>query len=161
VVTATSPRIVGFARAAALPERFAQLRVPLRWPVTPSETAANEDGSKLERLLESYLAISRPSGGSGSGGGIGRGRGEHPEIEALTEAYGTSGHEGAIRDMVVNQLDPHIQKKVTTDAAGNLVLHLGDERKSKETPRIAFVAHMDEIGYEVKKIDDDGRLQVD
>ena len=30
-----------------------------------------------------------------------------------------------------------------------------------KTPRIAFVAHMDEIGYEVKKIEDDGRLQVE
>ena len=39
-VTVTPPRIVGFARAAALPERFAQLGVPLRWPVTPAETAA-------------------------------------------------------------------------------------------------------------------------
>jgi putative aminopeptidase FrvX len=159
VVTATPPRIVGFARAAALPERFAQLGVALRWPVTPAETAANEDGWRLERLLESYLEISKPPGGSA--GGIGSGGGEHHDIVALTEAYGASGHESAIRDMIVNQLDPRMQKKVTTDAAGNLVLHLGDERKNKETPRIVFVAHMDEIGYEVKKIDDDGRLQVD
>ena len=159
VIPATPPRIVGFARAAALPERFAQLGVPLRWPVTPAETAANEDSSRLERLLESYLEISKPSGGSA--GGIGSGGGGHNDIEALTEAYGASGHEGAIRDVVIHRLDPRAQKKVTTDAAGNLVLHLGDERKNKETPRIAFVAHMDEIGYEVKKIEDDGRMQVD
>src|SRR5215472_8375068 len=88
IVTATPPRILGFARAAALPERFAQLGVPLRWPVTPAETAANEDGWRLERLLESYLEISKPSAGSGSGGGIGSGGGERHDIEALTEAYG-------------------------------------------------------------------------
>jgi putative aminopeptidase FrvX len=63
--------------------------------------------------------------------------------------------------MVVNQLDPRMQKRVTIDSAGNLVLHLGDEKTNKETPRIAFAAHMDEIGYEVKKIEDDGRMQVD
>ncbi len=48
-----------------------------------------------------------------------------------------------------------------TDAAGNLVLHVGDGKRDEKTPRIAFVAHMDEIGYEVKKIEDDGRLQVE
>jgi putative aminopeptidase FrvX len=38
---------------------------------------------------------------------------------------------------------------------------MGDGKSDEKTPRIAFVAHMDEIGYEVKKIEDDGRLQVD
>jgi putative aminopeptidase FrvX len=47
-----------------------------------------------------------------------------------------------------------------TDAAGNLVLHVGDGKKVAKTSRIAFVAHLDEIGYDVKMIEDDGRLQV-
>src|SRR5208283_1837974 len=43
----------------------------------------------------------------------------------------------------------------------NLVLRVGDGKKDAKTRGIAFVAHMDEIGYEVKKIEDDGRLQVE
>src|SRR5207253_1096121 len=43
---------------------------------------------------------------------------------------------------------------------GNLILHLGDRKPDAKSPRIAFVAHMDEIGYEVKKIENDGRLLV-
>jgi len=62
---------------------------------------------------------------------------------------------------VLNRLPTWAQAKTTTDAAGNLVLHLGDGKADGKTPRIAIVAHMDEIGYEVKKIEDDGRLQVD
>jgi putative aminopeptidase len=75
----------------------------------------------------------------------------------LTEAYGASGHEQAVRKVLVDRLPGWAQKKVTTDAAGNLLLHIGTESQS----RIAFVAHMDEIGYQVKKIEDDGRLQVE
>jgi len=157
-IVTTTPRIVGFARAATLPERFAELGVPVRWPVTPAETAANEDVSRLERFLESYLEIAKSSGGMG--GGLGAGHGVSV-IEALTEAYGASGHEGAVREKVKELLPEWARNKTTTDAAGNLLLHLGGGKKDEKTPTIAFVAHMDEIGYEVKKIEDDGRLQVD
>jgi putative aminopeptidase FrvX len=159
VVTATSPRIVGFGRAAALPERFAQLGVPLRWPVTPAETAQFEDAARLRRILETYLEVPKSAARESQGGSdVGD---HHSVIQQLTEAYGASGHEGAVREKVKALLPEWARNKVTTDAAGNLVLHLGDENKNEKTPRIAFVAHTDEIGYEVKKIDDDGRLQVD
>ncbi len=76
-------------------------------------------------------------------------------------AYGASRHEEAVGQVVLNRLDPRLRSKVTLDAGGNLVLHFGDGKKDAKTPRIAIVAHMDEIGYEVKKIEDDGRLQVE
>jgi putative aminopeptidase FrvX len=82
-------------------------------------------------------------------------------LQALVVAYGASRHEEAVRQVVLNRLDPRLRSKVTRDAGGNLVLHLGDGKKDAKTPRIAIVAHMDEIGYEVKQIEDDGRLQVE
>jgi putative aminopeptidase FrvX len=82
-------------------------------------------------------------------------------IRALTEAHGASGHETAVREEVKKLLPKWAQEKATTDAAGNLVLHAGDGKGDAKAPRIAFVAHMDEIGYEVKKIEDDGRLAVE
>ena len=82
-------------------------------------------------------------------------------LAALTEVYGASGHEGAVREEVKKLLPEWARKEADTDAAGNLVLHLGDAKGRTNTKKIAIVAHMDEIGYEVKKIEDDGRLLVD
>jgi putative aminopeptidase len=158
VLAAAPPRMVSYARGASLPQRFAQLGVPILWSVTPAETVALQDGENLQRILELYLGIAKSTGGTG--GGIGGGH-EKTAIEALTETYGASGHEEAVRKTVLNRLPTWAQGKTTTDAGGNLVLHLGDAKADGKAPRIVIVAHMDEIGYEVKKIEDDGRLQVD
>ena len=154
-VNAAPPRISGYAKANALPERFAQLAIPTLWPVTPGESISWVDRGNLERLLEAYLQISRPR--SGLGGGEGGGH-EQSNLEALVQVYGASGHEENVRKVVLNRLDPRLQKQVQTDAAGNLTLHLG--LLDGKARHIAFVAHMDEIGYEVKKVEDDGRLLV-
>jgi putative aminopeptidase FrvX len=157
-IIALPPRIAGYVKGASLPKQLVEVSMPLLWPVTPSEIASANDVGAMERLLEAYLEIPKSSAGMGGGAGGGS---ERNDIEALTEAYGASGHEEAVRKVLVNRLPHWAQKRVTTDAAGNLVLHVGDEKKSDKTERIAFVAHMDEIGYEVRKIEDDGRLQVD
>ena len=156
VVNAAAPRIAGYAKSATLPENFVELGVPELWPVTPAETVARGDAERLERLLSVYLeVVSSPIGG-GEGGSMGGGV---SVIRALTEAHGASGHETAVREEVKKLLPKWAQEKATTDAAGNLVLHVGN--RDATAPRIAFVAHMDEIGYEVKKIEDDGRLAVE
>ncbi|HEX8882438.1 MAG TPA: M20/M25/M40 family metallo-hydrolase [Candidatus Acidoferrum sp.] len=154
-VNASLPRMAGYAKPNEFPERFAQLGIPTLWPVTPAESISLNDRGNLERLLEAYLQISRSAAGLGGGEGGGH---EQSDIEALVKAYGASGHEENVRKVVLNRLDPRLQKEAETDAAGNLILHLGEHQG--KSPRIAFVAHMDEIGYEVKKIEDDGRLLV-
>jgi putative aminopeptidase FrvX len=158
VVASKGPQIPGYVKGASVPVRWVELGVPTLWPVTPGEYVARNDVGQLQRLLEAYLEIPKPAGGVGDGSGGGH---EISTMEALIDAYGASGHEEAVRKVLVNRLDPRLQKMVQTDAAGNLVLHLGPGKKDEKTPRIAIVAHMDEIGYEVKKIEDDGRLQVD
>ena len=155
-VNASPPRMAGYAKPNALPERFAQLGIPTLWPVTSGEFISWNDSGNLERLLEAYLQIPKSTAGYGAGGS--RFGGEISAFQALVEAYGASGHEENVRKVVLNRLDPRIQKQVQTDPAGNLSLHLG-VLGGKER-HIAFVAHMDEIGYEVKKIEDDGRLLV-
>ena len=157
-MAAAAPRIGSYTKSAEVPERFLELGVPTLWPVTPAEYTSWEDADQVQRLLEAYLEVQRPS--SGVGGGIGGG-GSQSLLQALVVAYGASRHEEAVRQVVLNRLDPRLRSKVTLDAGGNLVLHLGDGKKDAKTPRIAIVAHMDEIGYEVKKIEDDGRLQVE
>ena len=162
LVIANPPRISGYAKASSFPERFVQLGVPDLWPVTPAESVATGDAEKLDDLIVQYVL--KPN--------------EErvvffenvepksplrklPLIGELTEAYGASGHEDVVREEVKRLLPEWARKKVATDAAGNLVLRVGDGKRDAKTPRIAFVAHMDEIGYEVKKIEDDGRLQLE
>jgi putative aminopeptidase len=157
-VGAAAPRIAGYTKSAELPERFVELGVPTLWPVTSSEYASWQDAGQVQRLLEAYLEIQRPSRGMGSES---IGGGSQSVLQELVEAYGASRHEEAVRQVVLNRLDPRLRSKVTLDAGGNLVLHLGGGKKDANTPRIAIVAHMDEIGYEVKKIEDDGRIQVE
>ena len=159
VGNAAPPRIVSYAKPRELPERFAELGVPTLWPVTPAEFVSWSDTGNLQRVLEAYLDIPKPTSGyveGGSGGGT-----TISTFQALVEAYGASGHEENVRKVVLNQLDPRLKRKVETDSAGNLILHLGDAKPGAKTPKIAFVAHMDEIGYQVKSIEPDGRLSVD
>jgi putative aminopeptidase FrvX len=158
---AEPPRIAGYAAPTSLPTRMAQLGVPTRFAVTPAETLSFRDIGVLENLLHSYITGKESS--KGNGGTIGGVCGDcgPPVVGILTNTYGASRHEEAVREKVKELLPEWARKKVTTDAAGNLVLHVGDESRNPKTSRIAFVAHMDEIGYEVTKIEDDGRLQVE
>src|SRR6267142_1841214 len=160
-VAAAPPRITGYAAATPLPARFAQLGVATLFAGTPIETMSNADVGKLEELLHWYVAGSERRAGVGGGRGGGCFDCGLPLLGILTQAYGASGHEGAVRETVKKLLPEWARKKVETDAAGNLVLRLGDGKRDGKTPQIAFVAHMDEIGYEVKKIEEDGRLVVD
>jgi putative aminopeptidase len=157
-MAAVAPRIASYTRSAELPERFVEMGVPTLWPVTPAEYASWADADQLQKLLGAYVEVQRPL--AGAGGSIGGGASQST-LQALVVAFGASRHEEAVRQVVLNRLDPRLRNRVMLDAAGNLVLHLGDAKKDAKTPRIAIVAHMDEIGYEVKKIEDDGRLQVD
>ena len=157
LISAPFPRMASYARSASLPDRFVQLGVPLLWPVTPAEFSAARDEEALRKALEGYLEIesgARVIGDAFPGP-------EPPSFKTLVEAYGASGHEGAVREEVGKLLPEWAQKKLKYDPAGNLVLHIGENKSGATVPRIVFVAHTDEIGYEVKKIEDDGRLQVD
>ena len=155
-VHAAAPRMTGYAKPNVLPERFAQLGIPTFQAVTPGEFISWNDRGNLERLLEAYLQIPKARTGRGEGGS--GGGAEISAFQALVEAYGASGHEQNVRKVVLNRLDARLQREVKTDSAGNLMLHLGV--LGGKVPHIAFVAHLDEIGYEVRKIEDDGRLLV-
>jgi putative aminopeptidase FrvX len=158
----------GAASAAfpKLPERFAQLALPLDWPVTPIETVSARDMSALELLLKRY--VPGKDAMHSSGGAVGDA--DFDGIEAgpssvetilrrLSESYGASGHETAVREEVQRLLPAWA--KTDTDASGNLILHLGDAKPGGTTPHLVFVAHMDELGFQVKAISEDGRLQVE
>lgn len=75
-------------------------------------------------------------------------------LAPLVEAYGVSGSERPVR-AVVERLLP-TWARAETDTAGNLWVHAGSGE-----PLVAFVAHLDEIGFLVTGIQDDGQLTLE
>ncbi len=72
-------------------------------------------------------------------------------LAPLVEAYGVSGTEGPVRDAVRGALPSWAHAE--TDTAGNLWVTAG-----RGEPLVVFVAHLDEIGFRVTGIRDDGQL---
>ncbi len=76
---------------------------------------------------------------------------ENELLANLVSKYGVSEAEKSVRDFILSQVPSWA--KPETDSKGNIVLTFG---KGKQ--HIAFVAHMDEVGYVVDSIRSDGRL---
>ncbi len=74
-------------------------------------------------------------------------------LSQLVESYGVSGAEAPVRDAIKRLLPSWAETR--TDTAGNLWLEIGTG-----DPVVVFVAHMDEIGFEVTGIRDDGTLEL-
>jgi len=77
-------------------------------------------------------------------------------LRELTEARGVPGYEDDVREIVCRELDETVDR-VQTDAMGNVV---GTLEGSRDTS-IAVAAHMDEIGFMIRHVTDEGFLQVD
>jgi putative aminopeptidase FrvX len=74
-------------------------------------------------------------------------------LAPLVERYGVSGMEEPVRAMVQRLLPQWARTE--TDSAGNLWLTLG-----KGEPTVVFVAHLDEIGFRITGIREDGTLDL-
>jgi putative aminopeptidase FrvX len=74
-------------------------------------------------------------------------------LRTLVETYGPSGAEGPVREAITKLLPKGL--KTSTDTAGNLWVRFGSGG-----PTLVFVAHMDEIGWRVTGINDDGTLAI-
>ncbi len=148
-----------------LPAKWAHLAIATSWTDTPAETIDSNDLRNLTSLLDIYME------GSATGGSAytnERGQRSFPSnvhlpntevLRELVEAYGVSYHEGPVREAVEHLLPAWA--KPETDDAGNLILHMGTAPVGSKTPRVLVVAHMDEIGFTVKSISKDGRLEVE
>ncbi|MGB9987864.1 M42 family metallopeptidase [Salarchaeum japonicum] len=79
-------------------------------------------------------------------------------LKELTEARGVPGYEDRIRTIVRRELDDHADE-IRTDSMGNVVATVeGSENPDYE---VAVAAHMDEIGFMVRHVTDNGFLQLD
>jgi len=76
-------------------------------------------------------------------------------LRDLTQTPGIASREDKVREVVATHLGPLVDD-LSVDALGNLIGH----RKGKGGPRIAIAAHIDEIGFLVRHVDDNGFLRV-
>lgn len=77
-------------------------------------------------------------------------------FEELTEAHGVPGYEGQIRDIVRRELASEVDT-LRTDAIGNVIGTIEGEADFE----IVIAAHIDEIGFMVRHVTDEGFLQLD
>lgn len=79
-------------------------------------------------------------------------------LKQLTQLWGVSGYEKEVAAFIEKEAAPYADE-IIRDAVGNLIVRKKGTGGSKGK-RIMFAAHMDEIGFMVKKIESDGRLRV-
>ena len=76
-------------------------------------------------------------------------------LEELTNAYGPSGFEGPVRDIMRRELGP-LSDHIEVDGIGSLIAR---KDGTSDSPRIMIAAHMDEVGLMVKYVTDEGYIK--
>lgn len=138
------------------------LGVPALYAQSPVETVDAADVASLARLVAAVAGLPAPME-------AGPGQATPPPPDAarpaaparptgfgalatLIETYGVSGHEDAVREAVLKVIRETVPwAKPVTDERGNVVVSFGTGGDEK-----VFLAHMDEIGYEIVAIRPDG-----
>jgi putative aminopeptidase FrvX len=87
-------------------------------------------------------------------------------LKRLCETPGVPGREERVRSLIQKEIEG-LFDSVETDAMGNLICTRsprtasGGVKKAKDPTRVMLLCHMDEIGFYVSSIDDNGFIWVD
>ncbi len=99
-------------------------------------------------------------------------------LEKLSNAFGVSGNEDAVRDIIIDAVKPHVDD-VTVDTMGNVIAFKAKAKGTRRIsalltelhtaapsaataaaePRVMLAAHMDEVGFMVTGHTSDGCLK--
>jgi putative aminopeptidase FrvX len=160
---AALPQGIRLPRAAARGARLA-LNVPSRFTGSLVESVSARDLRALEaRVAQLSGTAARSAPAPRTILGFGSSEEERSDslsdvgdvLARLTAVYALSEHEQPMRDAVLRELPAWARARTTTDSAGNLVLALGPDRDT-----VVFMAHMDEIGFEITSIARDGTVSL-
>ena len=77
-------------------------------------------------------------------------------LKRLCETPGIPGHEERMRALVVDELKP-LTDTIEADVMGNVI---GFKKGATDGPRVMIAAHVDEIGFMVKHLDERGFLRL-
>ncbi|HBE79862.1 MAG TPA: peptidase M42 family protein [Firmicutes bacterium] len=78
-------------------------------------------------------------------------------LEELTQTFGVSGYEKGVAELIVKNIQNNVDE-IRTDTLGNVITLKKGNGDCKKN--IMVVSHMDEIGFSVMKITDEGFLKV-
>jgi putative aminopeptidase len=132
------------------------LAVPAAFPETPVETVDSSEIAALARTVVERAAMSGPSTTTGAGRGGDSAMSMGPTfgpLQELIEIAGVSGHEAHVRERVMRMMPPWAAPQV--DEKGNVLVTFGSGGRE-----LVFVAHMDEVGFEITSIREDGTAAV-
>ncbi len=76
-------------------------------------------------------------------------------LKSFADIPAVSGHERQVRETITKSLPNWAQQRLTTDNEGNLLFAVGPERDP-----VMFIAHQDEVGFEITNIADDGTVSL-
>ena len=76
-------------------------------------------------------------------------------LKRLSEVPGVAGHEDEVRALVVAEMRPLVDE-ISVDTLGNVV----GLKRGRGERRVMVAAHMDEIGFIVRHVDDKGFLRI-
>jgi putative aminopeptidase FrvX len=155
--------------AANLPwpaAKVSALALPVVFAQTPVEVVDPRDVHSLVRLIEEYVGLTAtpaPAAESipSAAGASASGKPSSPVAEpalftmlpALIEAHGVSPNEAEVADVIRRWL-PSWARPVA-DEKGNLTVSFGHGGAS-----LVFVAHIDEVGYQIASLREDGTAAV-
>lgn len=129
----------------------------LRWSSLAEGAALLADWIGLQPTdWEAALRAPRPGESPGASEQTGN---PEPIFDLLAELValpGVSGAEEPVRAAIQQRLPAWAASRAAVDEAGNLIVKLGGAGE----PKAIFIAHMDEIGFEVTRIDPTGRLSL-
>lgn len=79
-------------------------------------------------------------------------------LERLSTARGIAGNEGALRAILREAIAPHVDA-IEVDNLGNLIARKEPGEPGPRSLRVMLAAHMDEVGFMVVKVNDDGTIK--
>lgn len=79
-------------------------------------------------------------------------------LKTLSESFGVSGFEDEVRDFIKGEIKGYVDE-MTVDPIGNLIAR--KKGKGRNPLKVMVSAHIDEIGFLVKHIDENGFLRLD
>jgi len=153
----------GGAPSTAQVDSFRSITPRVRYARSMVESIHSADARDLLSQVVEAAGVTLPSGTSWITPGIDTARalsrraGFLGEIErqwmSIADLPGVAGHEGPVREAVLAALPAWARSRAVVDSMGNVVVAMGPERDS-----VAFIAHTDEVGFEVASIMGDGRV---
>ena len=76
-------------------------------------------------------------------------------LKRLADARGVSGNEDQVRNIIIEEITPLVDE-VRIDRMGSVI---GFKKGTKSDRKVMLSAHMDEVGFIITKIDDNGMLK--